>query len=54
MVIMDRMPEAERNRFAYLGNGFTTREANGGTVGATQTLDFAEYFDLFVIPDIHG
>lgn len=51
--IMDRMPEAERNRFAYLGNGFTTREANGGTVGATQTLDFAEYFDLFVIPDIH-
>lgn len=42
------------NRFAYLGNGFTKRESRGGSVGATQTLDFDEFFDLFVLPDIHG
>lgn len=51
---MDRTEVAERNRFAYLGNGFTMRETKGGGVGATQTLDFEEYFDLFVTPDIHG
>lgn len=51
---MDRMPEADRNRFAFLGNGFTVRETKGGSVGATQTLDFDEYFNLFVTPDIHG
>lgn len=42
------------NRFAYLGNGFSMREWKGGSVGATQTLDFGSYFDLFVPPDIHG
>lgn len=31
----DRTPEARINRFAYLGNGITLREAKGGSVGAT-------------------
>jgi len=41
-----------RNRFAYLGNGFTKREAAGGTVGDVQTLTFEEFWDLFNLPDI--
>ncbi|KAL3475204.1 hypothetical protein BJX99DRAFT_247726 [Aspergillus californicus] len=48
-----KLPEARFNRFAYLGNGFSLREAKGGSVGATQTLDFEEYWRLFVLPDIH-
>ncbi|KAE8329710.1 hypothetical protein BDV39DRAFT_202656 [Aspergillus sergii] len=44
---------SKTNRFSYLGNGFTKRETNGGTVGTTQTLDFEEYWRLFVPPDIH-
>lgn len=48
-----RLPEARANRFAYLGNGFSSREAKGGSVGATQTLDFEEYWRLFTMPDIH-
>ena len=51
---MDSCGEAKKNRFAYLGNGFTLRETKGGTIGATQTLDFDEYFNLLVLPDIHG
>lgn len=51
---MVRVPEAGSNRFAWLGNGFTLRETKGGSVGATQTIDFDEYFNLFVTPDIHG
>jgi hypothetical protein len=50
---VDRMDEAKSNRFAYLGNGFSRREAESGSVGATQTLDFDEYCDLFILPDIH-
>lgn len=49
-----RLPEARTNRFAYLGNGFSSREAKGGSVGATQTLDFDEYWRLFTMPDIHN
>ena len=41
------------NRFSYLGNGITKRETYGGTIGATQTLDFEEYWRLFVLPNIH-
>ncbi|KAB8268144.1 hypothetical protein BDV30DRAFT_243637 [Aspergillus minisclerotigenes] len=44
---------SKTNRFSYLGNGFTKRETDGGTVGTTQTLDFEEYWRLFVPPDIH-
>lgn len=50
---VERLEEARANRFAYLGNGFSRREAKGQTVGATQTLDFDEYWSLFVLPDIH-
>jgi hypothetical protein len=50
---IDRTEEAKANRFAYLGNGFTLRETKSGSVGSTQTLDFDEYFNLFVLPDIH-
>ncbi|KAL3481293.1 hypothetical protein BJX99DRAFT_271239 [Aspergillus californicus] len=49
---IDRIPGAG-NRFAYLGNGFTKSEARGGSIGRTQTLDFDEYWRLFVLPDIH-
>jgi cation diffusion facilitator CzcD-associated flavoprotein CzcO len=50
---IERLEEAKSNRFAYLGNGFSRREAKGQSVGATQTLDFDEYWNLFVLPDIH-
>jgi hypothetical protein len=50
---VERLEEARANRFAYLGNGFSRREAKGHSVGATQTLDFDEYWSLFVLPDIH-
>lgn len=46
--------KARRNRFTYLGNGFTKREARKGTVGETQTLTFDEYWDLFNLPDIYS
>jgi hypothetical protein len=51
---LQRMPEASSNRFAYLGNGFTLREIKKGSVGATQTLDFDEYWNLFNLPQIHN
>ncbi len=41
-----------RNRFAYLGDGFTVKERRNGTVGETQTLNFEEYWKLLVLPDI--
>lgn len=44
---------SKTNRFSYLGNGFTKRETVGGTIGTTQTLDFEQYWRLFVPPDIH-
>lgn len=50
---MDRTPEAKGNRFAYLGNGETLRETKGGDIGATQTLDFDEFWNLFVLPRVH-
>jgi hypothetical protein len=43
-----------KNRFAFLGNGFTQREARDETVADTQTLDFDEYWNLMVLPDIYG
>lgn len=49
-----RKVEASANRFAYLGNGFSMRETKGESVGATQTLDFDEYWRLFVLPEIHN
>lgn len=43
-----------RNRFSWLGNGLTVREAEGSkSVGDTQTLDFDEYWRLFVSPEIY-
>ncbi|OAA68631.1 Flavin monooxygenase-like protein [Niveomyces insectorum RCEF 264] len=51
--VMDRVPAAAANRFAYLGNGFTLSETKASSVGATQTLDFDEYWNLFVLPEIH-
>ena len=45
---------SKHNRFAYLGNGFSSREAKGGSVGATQTLDLDEYWNLFNLPEIHN
>ena len=51
---IDRMEEAKYNRFAYLGNGFSLRETKAESVGATQTLDFDEYWNLFVLPEIHN
>ncbi|MAD84311.1 MAG: hypothetical protein CL912_15210 [Deltaproteobacteria bacterium] len=52
--VIDRLDEAKYNRFAYLGNGFSGRETKGGSVGATQTLDLDEYWNLFVLPEIHN
>ncbi len=52
--LFERTPLTSRNRFAYLGNGFTPTEARGGSVGATQTLDFDEFWRLFVLPEIHN
>ena len=43
-----------KNRFAYLGNGFTANELKAGDVGATQTLTFEDYWKLFVLPEIHS
>lgn len=41
---MDLYGEAKKNRFAYLGDGFTLRERKGGSIGATQTLVWSEEF----------
>ena len=51
---MDTTAIAKANRFAYLGDGFTQREKKAGSIGATQTLDFDEYWNLFVLPEIHS
>lgn len=51
---LERMPDESRNRFSYLGNGFSRAELGGGSVGETQTLNFDDYWSLFVLPDIHG
>lgn len=49
---MTRTDDAMANMFAYLGNGFSRRETKAGSVGATQTLDLDEYWNLFVLPEI--
>lgn len=43
-----------QNRFAYLGNGFSLAETKNKSVGATQTLDFDEYWNLFNLPEVHS
>jgi hypothetical protein len=42
-----------RNRFAYLGDGFTKREVRNGSIGDTQTLNFEDYWNLMILPAIH-
>ncbi|KAF2467914.1 FAD/NAD(P)-binding domain-containing protein [Lindgomyces ingoldianus] len=45
---------AGKNRFSWLGNGLTVREAEGKkSVGDTQTLNFEDYWDLMVLPEIY-
>ncbi|KAI1608173.1 hypothetical protein EDD37DRAFT_583319 [Exophiala viscosa] len=44
--------DARPNRFAYLGNGMTLAETRAKSVGATQTLNFDEYWNLFNLPAI--
>ncbi|KAK8096159.1 hypothetical protein PG999_014181 [Apiospora kogelbergensis] len=44
---------ALENRFAFLGNGFTKREAANGSVGTTQTLHFEDYWRLMELPPIY-
>ncbi|KAJ5107515.1 hypothetical protein N7456_004190 [Penicillium angulare] len=51
---IQRSTEASANRFAYLGNGFSRRESKRESVGDTQTLDFDQYWRLFVLPEIHN
>ncbi|KAG8156894.1 hypothetical protein KVR01_013307 [Diaporthe batatas] len=52
---LKRLPGApSQNRFAYLGNGFSLAETKNKSVGATQTLDFDEYWNLFNLPEIHN
>ncbi|CAG9953721.1 unnamed protein product [Clonostachys rosea f. rosea IK726] len=51
---LERGGNAKVNRFAYLGDGFTQREKKSGSVGATQTVDLDEYWNLFVLPEIHS
>jgi hypothetical protein len=52
---LKRLPGAHsQNRFAYLGNGFSLAETKNKSVGATQTLDFDEYWNLFNLPEIHS
>lgn len=41
------------NRFSWLGNGFTVRETKGESIADTQTLDFEEYWQKMVLPEIH-
>lgn len=43
----------KRNRFAYLGNGYTQREMKNETVGDTQTLGFEDYWKLNVLPELY-
>ena len=42
----------QSNRFAYLGNGMTLAETRGKSVGATQTMNLDEYWNLFNLPSI--
>jgi hypothetical protein len=42
-----------KNRFAYLGDGYTKREKRQGTVGEVQTLCFDDYWNLMVLPNIY-
>ncbi|KEY72241.1 hypothetical protein S7711_00240 [Stachybotrys chartarum IBT 7711] len=38
------------NRFAYLGNGLTVREASNRSIGSLQTTSFEEYWNLMEVP----
>ncbi len=50
---IDLVTMKQPNRFAYLGNGFTIRETNNGSVADTQTLNFDEYWRLLVLPELY-
>lgn len=50
---IDLVPMKQPNRFSYLGNGFTIRETNNGSVADTQTLNFDEYWRLLVLPELY-
>lgn len=50
---IDLIPMKKPNRFAYLGNGFTQRETDKGSVADTQTLSFDEYWGLFNLPELY-
>lgn len=50
---IELLPAKKPNRFAYLGNGFTWRETNKGSVADTQTLSFDEYWDLFNLRELY-
>ncbi|KAK9772950.1 hypothetical protein SCAR479_10280 [Seiridium cardinale] len=47
------IPRSKPNRFAFLGNGFTKREAENKSIGRTQTLNFEEFWNLMEIPTIY-
>lgn len=51
---IDYIQTRSSNRFEYLGNGFTKRETSGGSVADTQTLNFDEYWNLFVLPELYN
>ncbi|KAJ1329041.1 hydroxyversicolorone monooxygenase [Microdochium nivale] len=41
-----------QNRFAYLSNGMTKREAANKSIGHSQTVDFNEFWNLMELPAI--
>ncbi|KAK0744872.1 hypothetical protein B0T21DRAFT_407945 [Apiosordaria backusii] len=41
------------NRFLFMGNGFTRREARGRSIGDTCVSSFGEYWDLMELPQIY-
>lgn len=41
------------NRFAFLGNGYTLAETRGASVGVTQTVNFDDFMNLFILPSTH-
>jgi hypothetical protein len=51
--VFDYVDGKASNRFAFLGNGFTKREARDMTIGDTQTLDFEDFWKLMELPPIY-
>lgn len=47
-------PSIRQNRFVFMGNGFTRREAMGKSIGGTCVETFEEYWDLMELPGIHS